>query len=101
MVCGSVDWKKRIDGNSLPAKNNGYIALIEVQVQNNMKSEIFLDLYGVRPLTFSQICAIHPVHHERFRKSVLLEPVKVRFCLNYKIISRLLHLMFHWCIDDH
>lgn len=31
----------------------GYIALIKVQGQDNMKSEIFLDLYGVRPLTVS------------------------------------------------
>lgn len=38
----------------------GYIALIKVQRQNNMRSEIFLDLYGVRPLTFFQICALHP-----------------------------------------
>lgn len=31
----------------------GYIALIKVQEQDNMKSEIFLDLNGVRPLTVS------------------------------------------------
>lgn len=40
----------------------GYIALIKVQRQNNMRSEIFLDLYGVRPLTFFQICALHPAY---------------------------------------
>ena len=35
-----------------------YIALIKVQGQDNMKSEIFLDLYGIRLLTFSQICEL-------------------------------------------
>ena len=70
-----------------------------------MKSEIFLDLYGIRLLSFFPNLWSYP--DIRFNttcfpaKCVLLEPVKVRFPLNYKGISELLqlHLMFHWCIN--